>query len=56
MSLAITDYLKANLKVEVTCDTDYLGTPYVKVVLLLDSDIISESEASIPKSNYDPDW
>jgi hypothetical protein len=56
MTFDLIEYLKTNLKIEVTCDSDYLGTPEVYVVLLLDGEKISESTASIPEHRHDPDW
>lgn len=48
--------LQDHLRVEVTCDLDYLGTPYVDVSLWVGTERIATSNAAIPEHSYDPDW
>lgn len=55
-SLELREYLKKHLEIAVVCQTDFLGTPEVRVVLILDGETISESTSTIPEHYHDPDW
>ncbi len=52
----LIEYLKDHLTIEIEGSNDYLGTPVVKVKLLLDNKTISESSTSIPENYYDSEW